>query len=110
MRQESAPAEKKLWKCVRDRQLGGYKFRRQQPTPPFIANFCCVRLSLIVELDGDSHGDRMTYDANRTQRLEMNGYHVIRFLNDDVFSHLDCVLEEILAECERLDVRKSPSP
>jgi very-short-patch-repair endonuclease len=110
MRHDPAPAEAQLWHCVRDRHLGGYKFRRQRPMPPYIADFCCVQLRLVIELDGDSHADQAAYDARHTQRLERDGQHVIRFANDDVRWHLDSVLEAILGECERLDARKKPSP
>jgi very-short-patch-repair endonuclease len=108
MRQEPAPSEMKIWQRLRNRQLGGFKFRRQTPLPPFIADFYCAQLGLIVELDGDSHAEREIYDAERTKRLERNGLHVIRFLNIDVQMHLDNVLEEILYECERLSSSKSP--
>jgi very-short-patch-repair endonuclease/prenyltransferase beta subunit len=110
MRQEAAPAEVKLWRCLRDRQLGGFKFRRQAPQPPYIADFYCAQLQLVIELDGDSHAEQEAYDARRTQRLTRDGLHVIRFLNTDVQSHLDSVLGEILCECERLLSSKSPSP
>ena len=110
MRHDPAPAEAKLWHCLRDRQLGGYKFRRQRPMPPYIVDFCCVQLRLVIELDGDSHADQTAYDARRTQRLQRDGQHVMRFVNEDVGWHLDSVLEEILGECERLDVRNAPSP
>jgi very-short-patch-repair endonuclease len=110
MRHEPAPAEVKMWQCLRNRQLGEYKFRRQTPLPPYIADFYCAELELVVELDGDSHAEREHYDARRTQRLIRDGLHVIRFLNVDVQSHLDSVLEEILCECEQLSNPKSPSP
>ena len=109
MRHEPAPAEQKLWHCLRDRQLGQFKFRRQHPLPPFVADFYCHEAQLVVELDGDSHGDRWAYDATRTKRLERSGLHVIRFVNPDVFWHLDDVLDEILGECERFS-RRGPSP
>ena len=107
MRQDPAPAEQKLWQCLRDRQLGGFKFRRQHTTAPYIADFFCPELNLIIELDGDSHGNRESYDAQRTKHLQRNGSHVIRFINDDVYDHLDSVLEAILTECEKLS---TPSP
>ncbi len=110
MRRDASPAEAKLWQCLRDRQLGGFKFRRQRPVPPFIVDFCCIAVRLVVELDGDSHADQAAYDARRTLRLERDGMHVIRFVNDDVRWHLDCVLEEILRECESLAAPKAPSP
>ena len=101
-RHEPAPAEQKLWSCLRNRQLATFKFRRQHTVVPYIPDFFCHQLKLVIELDGDSHGDREAYDARRTKRLERDGCHVIRFVNDDLFWHLDAVLEEILCECERL--------
>jgi len=106
MRHESAPAEEKLWWCLRNRRLAGYKFRRQQPLAPYVADFFCAETKLVIELDGESHGERYEYDERRTQRLTRNGLHVIRFENHDVFHFLDAVLLEILKECERL----TPSP
>jgi very-short-patch-repair endonuclease len=101
LRQDAAPAETKLWWCLRNRRLGGYKFRRQHPVAPFIADFYCSEADLIVELDGDSHAINETYDAARTKRLERDGYRVIRFTNSDVGKYLDAVLLEIFEECER---------
>jgi very-short-patch-repair endonuclease len=110
MRHEPAPAEAKLWQCLRNRQLAGFKIRRQTPLPPFIADFYCAECQLVIELDGDSHAENEAYDARRSQRLMRDGLHVIRFLNVDVQLHLDAVLSEILLECERLAHSKSPSP
>jgi very-short-patch-repair endonuclease len=102
MRHTAAPAEQKLWQCLRGRQLCGYKFRRQQPLAPYIADFFCAEVKLVVELDGESHGEREAYDAQRTRRLVRGGLNVIRFENDDVYQFLDTVLDEILRECEQL--------
>ena len=102
MRRESAPAEKILWTCLRDRQLNGFKFRRQHVVGAYVADFYCHECQLIVELDGDSHGHRDEYDSNRTTILQRGGDTVIRFLNEDVFDFTDSVLEAILSECERI--------
>src|SRR5271154_4685381 len=96
MRKAPAPAEKKLWKCLRDRQLNGFKFRRQHVSGAYIADFYCHAAALIVEIDGESHEHRATYDATRTQILNRGGDRVIRFANEDVYDFLDAVLEEIL--------------
>jgi very-short-patch-repair endonuclease len=105
MRQDPAAAEKKLWAHLRNRQLGGFKFRRQQAIEPFIADFFCASVKLIIELDGD----RQSYDSSRTRYLERDGNRVMRFVNDDVFWHLDEVLNHILSECERFSLLQ-PSP
>ena len=100
MRKEPAPAEKKLWACLRDRQLNGFKFRRQHPMGAYIADFYCHAVRLVAEIDGESHGHREAYDTTRTQILSRGGDHVIRFANEDVHDFLDNVLEEILFQCE----------
>src|SRR2546421_9040094 len=93
MRHEPAPAEQKLWWCLRNRKLCGYKFRRQQALGPYVADFFCAEAKLVVELDGESHGERYEYDQRRTKRLTRDGYHIVRFENDDVFRFLDAVLQ-----------------
>jgi len=102
MRHHPAKAEAKLWSALRARKLGGFKFRRQSPMAPYIVDFYCHQLGLIVELDGDSHAETRQYDARRTQRLMRGGSHVLRFLNTDARLHFDAVRTEILRECERL--------
>ncbi|HEV7300999.1 MAG TPA: endonuclease domain-containing protein [Tepidisphaeraceae bacterium] len=110
MRHEAAPIEAKLWWFLRNRRLGGYKFRRQHPIAPFVADFFCAELSLVIELDGTSHLSTTEYDEQRTKRLERDGCHVMRFLNVDVALYLDAVLEEILRECKQLAARNHPHP
>ena len=55
MRGEPAPAEEKLWAHVRNRRLGGFKFRRQVPLQTFVVDFFCKESKLVVELDGGTH-------------------------------------------------------
>ena len=109
LRHESAPAESRLWERLRDRKLGGYKWRRQQPRAGFIIDFYCAECRLVVELDGDSHGDEKAElrGLKRTRIIERDGLRVTRFLNPDVYDHVDAVLEVILDACNRL---ADPSP
>ena len=102
LRKSSTPAEQKLWQALRNRNLGDYKFRRQHPIGAYIADFFCAEVGLIVEVDGGGHLDQMVYDQDRTDWLEGQGYHVIRFWNDDVLNHLDDVTREILHTCGQL--------
>jgi very-short-patch-repair endonuclease len=99
LRRDSAPAEFILWNMLRDRQLNGFKFKRQVPIEPFIADFYCAAAKLVVELDGDSHSERVVYDEQRTRILADAGLMVIRFENTNIFEHLDSVLESILTLC-----------
>ncbi|MBN1579453.1 MAG: endonuclease domain-containing protein [Anaerolineae bacterium] len=101
LRQPQTPAERVLWQRLRNRQLGGYKFRRQHPIGRFIVDFYCAECHLAVEIDGDSHLDQVEYDAERTARLEARGYHVIRFTNREVHQQTDSVLEAIFQVCRK---------
>jgi very-short-patch-repair endonuclease len=100
--------EKRLWRHLRNRGLGRFKFRNQATVGPYAADFLCAEKRLIVELDGGQHGGAR--DVVRTARLEELGYGVIRFWNFEVNDNLDGVLQRILAECEGRASRFRPPP
>ena len=102
LRQSQTPAEDKLWYRVRDRRLGGYKFRRQHPIGRLIVDFYCAETGLVIEIDGDTHTEQAEYDTARTEWLEAQGYQVIRFKNQEALRNLEAVVERILAVCEGL--------
>ena len=92
-RRDATPAERKLWSKLRARQLGNAKFRRQVWLGPFIADFFCAEARLVVDVDGDSHAERIEYDQRRTKWLETEGFRVVRVTNADVMHNLDGVPE-----------------
>lgn len=96
LRKRMTDAEQHLWSRLRRRQLLGFKFRRQVPVGPYIADFACVEAKLIVELDGGQHIDAKASDEARTRFLESRGFRVLRFWNNDVLRRTDDVLDEIL--------------
>jgi very-short-patch-repair endonuclease len=102
LRKSSPPAEVILWQHLRNRQLGGYKFRRQYGIAHYIADFCCPECQLIVELDGSSHehDNVVEYDLLRQRYFESIGFLVIRFRNEQVYRQLTEVLENLLHYCE----------
>ena len=95
LRRDWTKAEARLWLCLRNRQLDGFKFRRQLPIDRYFADFACLEAKLIVELDGGQHADEAAYDAARTEVLEQAGFRVLRFWNHAVLTELDGVLHEI---------------
>jgi len=95
MRSNMTEPEKRIWyNCLR--QLP-QRFRRQRPFGPYIVDFYCASLKLVIEIDGDSHAteDAMAYDAERTAFLEGLGLQVIRFSNRDVMENLEGVFEKL---------------
>jgi very-short-patch-repair endonuclease len=95
LRSEMTDAERKLWSVLRNRQLEGAKFRRQQPIGPFIADFVCQERRLIVEADGGQHAESAA-DDRRSAFLESKGYRVLRLWNNDILNNLDGVAEVIV--------------
>src|SRR6266581_1625981 len=86
LRQHPTPAERHAWALLRRKGILGLKFRRQHPLCGFVVDFYCARLRLILELDGDAHGDhdQSSYDSARTAWLESHGYVVDRVRTRDV--------------------------
>lgn len=82
LRNNMTPAEAMLWKALRGRGAGGYKFRRQQGIGPYVLDFYCPELKLCLELDGSSHDYRYEYDEQRTLFLKEQGIMVLRFSNE----------------------------
>ena len=98
LRRSSTEAETRLWYRLRNRQAGGYKFRRQEAIGPYVIDFFCYDALLVVEVDGSQHfePDVAMQDEDRTAYLRSLGLHVIRFDNRQVLAETDAVVETIL--------------
>jgi very-short-patch-repair endonuclease len=95
LRREMTDAERLLWSKLRRKQMNGWHFRSQAPVPPYIADFACLELGLIVEVDGGQHNIDQERDERRTAWLKSKGYRVLRFWNNEVLQNLEGVLETI---------------
>jgi very-short-patch-repair endonuclease len=100
LRHNAAPAEVILWKIIRGRRFAGLKFRRQQPVGPYIVDFYCAQLKLVVELDGETHLGREKNDEERDAWLNQHGFKVVRFWNPLVYEDREAVEDTIWRECE----------
>jgi very-short-patch-repair endonuclease len=103
LRSKPTDAEKRLWSGLRDRRLGGLKFRRQHQLGPYYVDFFCHEASLIVEADGGQHHqeEHAWYDYHRSKWLESAGYRVVRFSNVEILKHPTQVLEAIAEAAKR---------
>jgi very-short-patch-repair endonuclease len=89
------PQERLLWGQLRDRRLGGFKFRKQMWLAGYIADFACPDTRLVVEADGSQHADDAEYDARRERAFASLGWRTLRFWNNEINENLDGVLTVI---------------
>ncbi len=95
LRRNQTDVERLLWQKLRNRQILSFKFRRQFPIAPFIVDFCCLELRLIIELDGSQYFEQASYDEERSLYLAQPGFKVIRFWNNEIIENTEAVLEKI---------------
>ncbi len=97
LRKSLTDTERWLWQHLRNRELSGWKFRRQHPIGPFIVDFVCIKRKLIIEVDGSQHVSRLQLDAKRSKYLKERGYRILRFWDNEVLREGNSVLEVILS-------------
>src|SRR5580658_7965401 len=96
LRKTSTRAEQKLWRYLRSRSLGGFKFVRQEPVGPYVADFVCREKRLVIEVDGGQHATSRR-DSVRDHWLAEQRYRVLRFWNNDVLKNIEGVWDTIFA-------------
>ena len=104
MRSNATDAEHLMWQLLRAKRFMNLKFRRQHVIAPYIVDFYCHELGLVIELDGSQHGtdDAIEYDAERTKFLEALGLKVVRYWNHDVLNRTERVLEHLWNICLKM--------
>jgi very-short-patch-repair endonuclease len=113
MLRKATKAEWMLWRELRQMRALGFVVRRQVPFAHYILDFVSHRELLVIEVDGDHHGEeaQRLHDEARTQLLETHGYRGLRFGNRDVLTNLIGVMEVIYRElCERRRLKFGGSP
>ena len=106
LRRTQTDAEQCLWSALRAHCFRGLKFKRQKPLGPYIVDFICMELRLIIELDGGQHAEQLEYDQRRDRWLEGQGFTVLRFWNHEVLQQTDALLEQVWLWVEQ----QRPSP
>jgi very-short-patch-repair endonuclease len=89
-----------MWSILRAKRMAGLKFRRQHVVGTYIADFVCLPARIIIEVDGDTHGDdeAALRDAKRTEEIERSGYRVIRFWSDYVLNDTEGGIHDAILE------------
>ena len=92
LRNKSTLSEVLLWNQLKARKMKGYQFMRQKRIDDFIVDFFCSKLNLVIEIDGESHDNKISEDQIRQRKLETLGLSVLRFNDKDVKRNLRGVL------------------
>jgi very-short-patch-repair endonuclease len=97
LRNRMTKAETVLWTRLKGRSLYGWRFRRQHPIGPYIADFACRERMIVVEIDGATHAkaDELQHDARRTAFMEERGWSVMRFWNREIYENLEGVVASV---------------
>jgi very-short-patch-repair endonuclease len=110
LRRNMTEAERTLWRHLRLRQFGGFKFRRQQLIGRYVVDFVCFEMKLIIEVDGGQHSEQVSYDSRRKEWLEGEGFRILRFWNNQVLNEMEAVKEVIMETLGRHCPPPSSSP
>ena len=104
LRKKQTPSEQILWECLRDRRLGGIKFKRQRPIGRFITDFYCHEAGLAIEVDGGVHQekDQAERDRNRSEIINAYGIDVLRIANSEIENNIEKVLVKIFDKAQSL--------
>lgn len=104
LRASSTDTERVFWSFLRNRRFLNLKFRRQHPVDNYIADFACIEIGLVIELDGSQHAVNREYDAERERIINEAGFKVVRFWNNDVLTNTEGALERLRSIClERME-------
>jgi len=110
LRKRQTDAERWLWQRVRNRELAGFKFRRQHPIGPYFVDFVCIEKKLIIEVDGGQHAVSLEPDSKRTEYLIEKGYRVLRFWDNEVLREGESVLQVIFSSLTEGTPHPNPLP
>lgn len=106
LRQAGGRAEEKVWARLRGGAVDGWKVRRQHPVGPYVVDFACMPLRLVIEIDGGVHttDEAVLNDHHRQQAIEALGWTVIRFTNAQALGEPWLIDDAIRAHAKTLDL------
>ena len=106
-RMNMTDAESVFWSLVKGNALG-QRCLRQHIIGDYIVDFLFRKSKLVVEIDGGYHTteEQQELDVIRTEWLEGQGYHVIRFSNEQVLFDTEMVMERVKNEIRKSSINR----
>ena len=108
LRKSGNLSEVLLWEQLKARKMKGYQFMRQKPIGNYIVDFFCSKLRLVIEIDGESHNQKLEKDRLRQQKLESLGLSLLRFYDLDVKNDLNGVIIIIKLWIDEFESKTTP--
>lgn len=108
LRNKSTISEVLPWNKIKGKSIKGYQFYRQKPFNNYIVDFYCRKLKLVIEIEGESHNEKIDEDNIRQEELEKLGLRVIRFSDINVKRDIDAVIrtiEKVIDELEEDELK-----
>lgn len=87
-----------LWLEVKNKKFHGLDFFRQKIIGNYIVDFFCAAKRAVIEIDGESHNEKLDYDKERDEFMEQLGLKVIRIYDIEVKKNLGGVLRHLERE------------
>jgi very-short-patch-repair endonuclease len=102
LRQNHTQAQDVMWSRLRGRRFMQLKFRREHPIAGYVADFACIEMGLVIEIDGGQHATAIGDDIRRADVMREHGFHTIRFWNHEVLTEIEAVLQQLRSDVDRL--------
>ncbi len=102
LRKHGTSAEGSMWSRLKNRQIGGMRFRRQFSIDNYILDFYCPEAKVALELDGEGHNNTIPEDRHRDRYLLENyGIVTVRYENRHVFERPQQIIDELIEVAEK---------
>lgn len=92
LRKTGILAEVIMWNQLKARQIYNYRFRHQKPIGPYIVDFYCPKLKLVIEIDGYSHKDKINYDQKRDKYLQSLNLNILHFKDKEILNSIENII------------------
>ncbi len=98
LRSKPTASEVIFWdKILKSKKLAKFTFLRQKPIGPFIVDFYCSKLKLVIEIDGGIHDFQKIRDKERDNILKQKfGLKIIRYKNKEVLNNIEGVYKDLV--------------
>jgi len=105
LRNNCTKEEQLLWFYLRKRNILGFQFYRQRPIDDYVVDFVCMKLKLIIEVDGSDHEYKYDEDLLREEKLKNLGFIILRIKNNQIRNNLEGVVKFITENVDSLSKR-----